>query len=265
MCSSLPSALTDHVRRLAAARKVLLATDFDGTLAPFEDDPMRVKPASEGIEALQAAAALPGTTVALVSGRELAVLQQLSGIGDDPRVVFIGTHGAQSTRHPGSGELTGAQRSLLAEVDRALREVCSLHEGSRVEGKPAAVVLHTRGMSEPENSQALAAAAQVQSLFPGTHGLHGKDVFEIGVLQADKGSALVSLAQETGSEATLFLGDDVTDERAFEALRPSAGDLTVKVGPGSTAACARVPDVAGAVAVLQEFVTARRSVQEQTG
>ena len=37
-------------------------------------------------------------------------------------------------------------------------------------------------------------------------------------------------------EPTLYLGDDVTDERAFEALDPDAGDVTVKVGDGDTAA-----------------------------
>ena len=35
---------------------------------------------------------------------------------------------------------------------------------------------------------------------------------------ADKGTALVDLARVRGAEATLYLGDDVTDERAFEAL-----------------------------------------------
>ncbi|GAB77843.1 trehalose 6-phosphatase [Austwickia chelonae] len=256
--------LIDRIHRMAALDSVLLASDFDGTVAPFEDDPMQVSPAPGAIEALQAAARLPGVTVALVSGRELAVLRELSGVGDDPPIVLIGTHGAQSTRRPGSGSLTDAQRSLLAQIDQALQEVCSAHEGSRVERKPAAVVLHTRGMAEPGNSRALAAAAEVHEHFPGSHGLHGKDVFEIGVVRADKGSALADLAEETSSEGTIFLGDDVTDERAFEVLDAAAGDLTVKVGPGETAAGARVRDVAGAVAVLQEFVAARSSFRRRT-
>ena len=62
--------------------------------------------------------------------------------------------------------------------------------------------------------------------YTGVHVLPGKDVVELTVLEANKGSALVDLARQTCSDATLYLGDDVTDERAFAALDPASGDLT---------------------------------------
>jgi trehalose 6-phosphate phosphatase len=245
------------VRRAAALPTVVLATDFDGTLAPFVQDPMQARPAPGAIEALRAALALPGVTVALVSGRDLAVLQDLSGLADDPRVVFIGTHGAQSSRVVGSGQLTPAQTDLLSALDEALHAVVAAHPGSRIERKPAAVVLHTRGMPEPANSAALTAAGEVAEQFSDCHPLRGKDVQEIGVIEANKGSALRGLAAEVGADATIYLGDDVTDEMAFRALDPARGDVTIKVGGGSTAACCRVADVPAAVAVLAAFVAAR--------
>ena len=74
-------------------------------------------------------------------------------------------------------------------------------------------------------------------------------------------SACLNLARARGAEATLYLGDDVTDERAFEALDPDAGDVTVKVGDGDTAAAWRVDDVADVVATLRLFVEARTRPQ----
>ena len=68
--------------------------------------------------------------------------------------------------------------------------------------------------------------------------LHGKDVVEISVLSASKGEALTALRDELAAPVVLYAGDDVTDEHAFEALR--ADDVTVKVGPGETAARFRV-------------------------
>jgi trehalose 6-phosphate phosphatase len=79
----------------------------------------------------------------------------------------------------------------------------------------------------------------------------GKDVLELAVTDADKGSALLRLAGELGAAATVYLGDDLTDEDGFRALGPA--DVTVKIGDGETAARHRVPDPAGALAVLERL------------
>ena len=79
----------------------------------------------------------------------------------------------------------------------------------------------------------------------------GKDVLELAVTDADKGSAVLRLAAELGAAATIYLGDDVTDEDAFRAL--GADDVTVKIGDGETAAAHRVADPTAAVAVLERL------------
>lgn len=254
---ALPEDVAAAVRLAAERPRVLLASDFDGTLAPFVTDPMAARPAVGAVDTLRAAAGLPGVPVALVSGRDLAVLRELSGLGDDERIVFIGTHGAQSSLEVGSGALTELQRGLLARLDASLNGIIADHPGSRLERKPAAVVLHTRGMPEPANSAALDAAEAVAVAHPGCHPLRGKDVQEIGVCEADKGSALVNLARHTRADIVFYVGDDVTDERAFTALDPAHGDVTIKVGEGATAAGWRVANVAQAVACLQLFVATR--------
>ena len=58
----------------------------------------------------------------------------------------------------------------------------------------------------------------------------GKAVLEFAVISTDKGEAVDILREQTASTAVVFLGDDVTDEKAFARMRD--GDVGVKVGPG---------------------------------
>lgn len=83
-------------------------------------------------------------------------------------------------------------------------------------------------------------------------------MLEFAVVSTDKGHAVDVLRDQIGATAVLFLGDDVTDEKAFRRMRD--GDVGVKVGPGDTAAAFRVEapdDVADALA----HVLAVRSVR----
>jgi trehalose 6-phosphate phosphatase len=257
--------LRKAVADFAAKPRVLVAVDFDGTLAPFVTDPLQARALPGGLEALKAAAALDGVTVALVSGRDLATLATLTGFGPDDGVGLIGSHGAQTSLgdSPSPGDqrapdlLDGQARARLEMLHGELAAIASRHPGVRLERKPAAVALHTRGVESSVASAALADARELGARTAGVHVMPGKDVVELAVLEADKGSAVVNLARATGSDATLYVGDDVTDERAFAALNPASGDLTVKVGDGESAAIQRIPDPQSAVELLKLFVDER--------
>ncbi len=64
--------------RIARLPQLLVACDYDGTLAPLVDDPTRAEPLPEAVAAIRALATLPQTTVAVVSGRALRDLATLS-------------------------------------------------------------------------------------------------------------------------------------------------------------------------------------------
>jgi trehalose 6-phosphate phosphatase len=272
------------VATFAAQPRVLVAVDFDGTLAPFVTDPLQAKALPGGLEALRAAAALGGVTVAVVSGRDLATLASLTGIGPGDGITLIGSHGAQTNLgdqatpgdqttpgdHPGHEGQTRLEpvgqgaflddkaTSRLASLRDELESIRSRYPAVRLEYKPSAVVLHTRGVEPLEAAAATKAAHEVGGRHTGVHVLPGKNVVELTVLEANKGSALVDLARASSSDATLYLGDDVTDERAFAALDPSSGDLTVKVGDGETVAAQRVSGPETVVELLNLFVDMRR-------
>jgi trehalose 6-phosphate phosphatase len=248
------------VAAFAARPRVLVAVDFDGTLAPFVVDPLQARAVPGALEALRAAAALGGVTAAVVSGRDLATLASLTGIGPGDGVTLIGSHGAQAGLEPAHDApfLDADATALLSVVGGELEAIRSRYPTVRMEHKPSAVVLHTRGIEPSVAAAATIAAIEVGERYPGVHVMPGKDVVELTVLEANKGSAVLELARATSSDATLYLGDDVTDERAFAALNPASGDLTVKVGSGQTAAAQRVPDPESVVKLLELFVDQRR-------
>ena len=262
----LTTALATFVAARSAGHPVLVASDFDGVLAPLLDDPSASAPTAAAAAALERLAALPQADVrlALVSGRDLATLAQLSGapVGTS----LVGSHGAEQghvvaasadaetsgvegtssvERHPFA--LTPDERATLDGVRAGLEAVAAEAEGAWVEDKPSAAVLHTR-RTEPGAAERAGDAARAVGARYGAHTMTGKDVVEIAVLDTSKGLALTRLRDELGAAAVLYMGDDVTDERAFEVLAPT--DVTVKVGAGETAARFRVASVDEAAQVL---------------
>lgn len=252
------SSLSGALVALASRERVLVAVDFDGTLAPFVVHPMDARPLPGGMDALRALAQSPGVTVAVVSGRQLEALAELTGVRPGEPIVLIGSHGAEwSTGHDDGHLLDRTQQDLLATLTTEAEAVVARHEGARLERKPAAVAVHTRGLPPHLSSAALRAAAELADRHPGAHPLPGKAVLELSVLTTGKGNALTTLAKESGADATCYIGDDVTDERAFAALDPAGGDVTIKVGEGDTAAAFRVAEPADVLRVLRELLDQR--------
>jgi trehalose-phosphatase len=106
-------------------------------------------------------------------------------------------------------------------------------------------------------SRARAATGSLGQL-PGVHLTEGKEVLEFLVVDPvahNKGVALRELIDETGARATLFIGDDLTDETAFAVLDDDAGDITVRVSAPGQATRARhaVADPDGVARLLHHL------------
>src|SRR5689334_24864960 len=103
--AGLSAALTATIDEFASAPTVLVASDFDGVLAPLVRDPMASRPLPGTIESLEGLAALPATYAAVVSGRDLSTLTQLTGLADSA-VTRIGSHGAETSGGRAAAGLT---------------------------------------------------------------------------------------------------------------------------------------------------------------
>jgi trehalose 6-phosphate phosphatase len=236
-------ALDAALTALAGRRPLLVASDYDGVLAPLVGDPSAAVPEPGVAEVLARLGAVEGVTVALVSGRGVADLQATSGFTGPYR--WVGSHGAEF-----DGPLTGERAERRDALAERLAPLVAATPGARLEVKPASVAVHVREVADRAAAAALLdeagrTADSSLTMKP------GKEVLEIAVTDADKGSAVVRLGRELGVAAMIYLGDDVTDEDAFRALGPS--DVTIKVGEGDTEAAYRVPDTTGALAVLERL------------
>lgn len=241
------SDLEAALRELAGVPTLLIALDFDGVLAPLVDVPSESRPLPESAAALGSLATLPGTVVALVSGRGLADLAATSGFGTPIRLV--GSHGGEFD--DGGAVLDDVQRALLDELTTELAAVVDGEPGVKLEHKPAGVAVHVRGAAPEVGARVLDAVRAGPATRPGVDATPGKDVIDLAVLQVNKGMAVDVLRERVGADAVLFAGDDVTDETAFARLGP--GDVGVKVGEGDTLAGHRVagpPDVARLLELL---------------
>lgn len=255
----LPPDLDQALTALAGHGTLLVALDFDGVLAPLSPDREAVHPLPASMAALHRLAALPEVTVALVSGRSLATLARLAD--PPPGTVLIGSHGAQrgdtGTAGADGVALTVWEARTLALASAELARIVAEHPGTELEGKPVSVALHTRNAAREQAVAATGAALAGPGRLSGVTPRVGKEVVELLVVEADKGSALADLRAQLGSCPTLYAGDDVTDEDAFAVLGDQ--DVPVKVGPGPTGATYRVADPA-AVAVLLTRLADRLAV-----
>jgi trehalose 6-phosphate phosphatase len=208
----------------------LIATDFDGTLAPLVADPEDSRPVEGAVEALTALARR-GAQVAVVTGRDARTVLRLGGLDAVPRIVVAGLYGIETCTGDelSTPETPGAVENLRARlpgiVGRGDPDVW-------IEDKRLSLVVHARRARDPE-------AALTELTGPVTElaeqlGLEvhpGSDVLELRLPGYDKAGALARLAD--GRAALLYLGDDLGDLPAFAEVRRLRAD-------GATAYCVGV-------------------------
>lgn len=242
--------LHEAIRTLADAPTLLVASDVDGTLAPIVADPADAVPDPAALDALAVLATLPGTDVALVSGRRLRDLTAMTDLG--PEVALVGSHGAEHGTHLVlSPELERLGRDLLED----LRAIVDGVPGTHLEEKAAGVAVHVRRAARGDAARVVEQVLSGPATRPGVRVTQGKEVVELSVVDADKGRALDRLRTDTGAGAVLYVGDDVTDEWAFARVSPP--DVSVKVGPGETGARFRVGGPGDVTRLLQLLAGSR--------
>jgi trehalose 6-phosphate phosphatase len=242
--------LNSRVNELAHTPILLVASDFDGTLAPIVNDPAAAEARRESLVALKALAALPQTHVAVISGRALADLARK--VEEAGEAHLVGSHGSEFEAGF-AASIPPQNANILKETIAAARKIAERTPGVLVETKPASVAFHYRNAEEKAAEGAAQELLDRVRVLDGVQVRQGKKVIELSVVRTDKGQALQTLRQRLGPTAVLFLGDDVTDEDAFKTL--TGPDVGVKVGDGTTTAAYRVVDtleVARLLAMIAE-------------
>lgn len=251
---SLPAELRRAIVQIARTPRLLVACDYDGTLAPIVEDPDRARPRPESVGALRSLAGLHETTTAVISGRALRDLATLSRLPAE--VHLVGSHGSEfdiGFVHDLDPAALDLHRRLEAELDKIVAGAF----GVSLEIKPASIAVHVRRADPDDAARILDAVHKGPCTWDGVTVTDGKAVVELAVVSTDKGRALDIVRHEAGATAALFIGDDVTDEKAFARL--SGPDLGIKVGDGETLAQYRVGETADVATVLAFILEERRT------
>jgi trehalose 6-phosphate phosphatase len=162
--------------------------------------------------------------VCVVSGRDREAVQQLMGIDS---LVVAGSHGFDIWSPAGGSigrEKGAAFRDLLDDITKRLHAELDPVSGAVIEPKKASVAVHERLVAEAERPRVKAVVDAILAAHPDDLKITpGKLVYELQPkLDWDKGKAVLYLLDALGLErddmVPIYLGDDWTDEHAFEAL-----------------------------------------------
>ncbi|WP_099023757.1 trehalose-phosphatase [Mycolicibacterium palauense] len=229
--SELPNALDSYGQLIGvfSTREPVVFLDFDGTLSEIVDDPGAATLIDGAAEALTTLATL--CPVAVLSGRDLADVRERIGV---PGLWYAGSHGFEMVAPDGSFHQHDAAAAAIPVLERAaeeLRSECGDVPGVLVEHKRFGVALHYRNVA-PGRVGKLIAAVQRAGKRHGLRVTGGRKVIELRPdVDWDKGTALTWVRDRIGDGKRLlpvYIGDDLTDEDAFEAVRSGGLGIVVR-------------------------------------
>lgn len=235
--------------------------DFDGTLAEFAIDPYTVTlPPSRQI-LLQTLGRRADLSAGIVSGRRIADLRER--VPPEPLLFFAGLHGLEidgpGLRFAHSAVALAAPgiSVLVKDLRRAVKPL----PGVFVEDKTYAVVLHVRGASKADRMHAVTRfnALAEPLLSEGTLRLQpGDNVLELlPNIDWAKGDAVRAIIRHVEAESKepvwpVYIGDDATDEDAFEEIGNNG--LTIGVTKRTAGAAFQLEDPAAVECFLKSIL-----------
>ena len=220
------------VTRFARSRRPGVFLDFDGTLSEIVEVPWKARPVAGARELLESLGER-FTVAAVVSGRSARQLLEWLG----PDIEVWGVHGAERTQ---GGEVLLSDRAepyseLMARVrSEARRRLDELAvDGALLEDKGVVLNLHYRtALDRGRAERELLALAEELSDEYGLVLARGRLTIELRPpVEFSKQDVICERATAEDLDAIMFIGDDIVDLPAFDALDDLArdGSFTVRV------------------------------------
>ena len=256
----------DDVAQRLAGTPLIVMLDVDGTLAPIAMRPTDAAVPSDTRRAVSALAAANGIVIVLVSGRAAADARRIVGVAN---VWIVGNHGYEVIGPDGETLIDPqvmAYQPVIAQAGRRIQPRLADVPGVIFEDKGWTLTIHYR-LADPALVPKVRAVLEETTTSLGLRLTEGKMVFEVRPpAQINKGTAVLTLGRNlgglSGEGALVFIGDDLSDEDAFRALRSrSKAPVTVRVSEeeiAQTAAEFRVRDPAEVREFLEWLPAARQ-------
>lgn len=246
--------------RLATDHKIILFSDYDGTLSEITPDIANAQPLP-GVDKLieRLAARSDRFQVVLISGRQVEKLARLVGVTQG--ITFVGNHGLEIMEADGTCRMAVDPALFMPSLDKVrqwLHDNVPLGAGFVIEDKHFSVAMHYRLVDpDPALAMRLRLREYVRAYTPALVIGEGKMVIEALPLQANKGAAVRTLIRENGEDRLpVYFGDDITDEDAFLALRETGITVKVSAKPVPSWARYRVTAPSNVTAALAEMAAA---------
>jgi trehalose 6-phosphate phosphatase len=222
---------------------IALFLDVDGTLLEIAARPQAVSVPEALRERLRALSHASGGAVALVSGRAIADLDALFAPLALPSA---GLHGFE--RRGASGEyyrLPPPSTAALEFARAAMVQLARRHAGLLVEDKLFALALHYRDAPQLEETVVRTMQEVATRVHEDLELQRGKMVVELRPAGATKADGVAAFLDETpfAGRVPIFIGDDLTDEPAFELVNRRNGHSVVVSATRPSAARTRLTDV----------------------
>lgn len=245
------------LERLSFTAERVLMLDYDGTLAPFQADRERAFPYPEIPEQLARIKAC-GTRVILISGRPARELMLLSGVHPHPEI--WGSHGLERLTPDGNYEAATLPHEQVTGLQIASESLENEVPESCIEMKPGGVAVHWRGLNAENTEQIRGKVLERWMPLLSEYPLNLQEFdggLELRIPGMTKGRAVKTILSETDANAALaYLGDDVTDEDAFQVLKGKGLTALVRAELRSTNADVWLRPPEELLQFLQEWVRA---------
>jgi trehalose 6-phosphate phosphatase len=226
--------------------------DIDGTLLDIAPTPKSVHTAKADCKLVAALYDKADGALALVSGRSLAMIDELFA---PLRLPAAGQHGVERRDARGRVHRPRVSSDVLGRAAETIRAFAERHSGLVFENKGYSMALHYRLAPHLAGAAHAVVREAARALGAGVEVQRGKMVAELKPAGHDKGRAIAAFMREKpfAGRVPVFLGDDLTDEHGFRVVQ-EAGGHAVKVGSGSTIARWRLANPAAARAWLQDWL-----------
>ncbi len=222
-------------------RKPVLFLDYDGTLTPIVNRPEDAIISEEMKDALRQCA--DKFTVAAVSGRDMDDLKNRIGLDN---LVYAGSHGFRISGPNGLYREHEKSVEILPQLDKIekklQKEFSEIDKGIQIDRKRYAIGVHYRNAKQESIPEITQKADEIVANHPEFKKGEGKKILEIKPnVDWHKGKAVLWLLEKLGLDdktkyIPIYIGDDITDEDAFESVSDFGIGILVGSHGQSTAA-----------------------------
>ena len=206
-------------------KQLAIFLDYDGTLTPIVSRPENAILSEEMRNSIRELA--KQCTVAIISGRDRQDVADLVGLEE---LIYSGSHGFDITG-PDFDMKHESARQCLPEFEKAekeLKESLTGIDGSKVERKLFAIAVHYRNVADEDLALVEEKVDKIYKEYSCFKKAGGKKIIELKPdIDWHKGKALLWLLDKLNLNKPgvlpIYIGDDFTDEDAFDAIREKNG------------------------------------------